>query len=107
MDNKEIKWFIDGFRTPIWENINDSTIIEQTKIATEVLCNNWDFTKLSSWIIIDDNNNNNRCKWYCISWLSIPIVCGRFEGCNNFNRACTLVTRIKLDEHKKMLEDLY
>lgn len=59
----------------------------------------------SSWLI--KNTINNRCKWYCISESNSPIVCWRWDNCNNFKRADESLKSISEYEHKKQLEDLY
>ncbi len=59
----------------------------------------------SSWLI--KNTLNNRCQWYCISNSNSPIVCWRWENCNNFKRADDSLKHISEYEHKKQLEGLY
>lgn len=59
----------------------------------------------SSWLII--NAENNRCKWHCVSESDFPIICWRWENCNNLNRAEQIIKKISDFEHQKTLEDLY
>lgn len=59
----------------------------------------------SSWLII--NAENNRCKWYCVSKLDFPIICWRWENCNNLGKAEQIIKKINDFEHQKTLEDLY
>ena len=59
----------------------------------------------SAWLII--NAENNKCKWYCVSNWVFPLVCWRWENCNNINRANQTIKVIDEFEHQKILEDLY
>ncbi len=102
MKNININWNHDH-NNLITTHLKISKVIETTKEMAYKLSDT--HIQESSWLI--RNAVDNRCKWYCISDSSIPIVCWRKESCNNFNRSSNTLKSISEYEQKQQLEDLY
>lgn len=96
--------FISGLKN--WDNISDlEHVAEITKTAIEVLSQSDNFKVVSSGIIV--NTWAKSCKWYCMSTLNIPIVCSKFDNCNNFSRASSINTQLDFKNHQQNISDIY
>lgn len=104
-DNLRVKEYIDWLKLKIGENPNIFEVIDSTKKAIDFLSKSDEFRVLSSWLIV--NISNKSCKWYCVSNIKIPIVCSRFENCNNFNRSVRISQEISFYEHQNDISDIY
>jgi len=104
-DNLNEKEFVNWLKLKIWETPNIFEVVDSTRKAIEFLSKSDDFKVLSSWLIV--NITNKSCKWYCVSNMKIPIVCSRFENCNNFNRAVRISQEISFYEHQNNISDIY
>lgn len=104
-DNLRVKEYIDWLKLKIGENPNIFEVIDSTKKAIDFLSKSDEFRVLSSWLIV--NISNKSCKWYCVSNIKIPIVCSRFENCNNFNRAAKIAQEVSFYEHQNDISQLY
>lgn len=101
----DTKQYIDWLKLKIWDTPSYSQLAELTKNAIKFLSKNDDFKVLSSWLIVNLSSKN--CKWYCNSNLWVPLVCSKFENCNNFNRASSIAVELNTYEHRKKLDDIY
>ncbi|NVP17701.1 hypothetical protein HUU51_03200 [Candidatus Gracilibacteria bacterium] len=104
-DNLRVKEYIDGLKLKIGENPNIFEVIDSTKKAIDFLSKSDEFRVLSSGLIV--NISNKSCKGYCVSNIKIPIVCSRFENCNNFNRSVRISQEISFYEHQNDISDIY
>jgi hypothetical protein len=66
---------------------------------------NPDFQIKSSWLILD--NDWKWCKGYCMWENEIPIICWKWELCNNFARATKQVKKINDFKNSEALKNIY